>query len=88
MEKREAQISREIKVEFCDRVIPSDLMRYLNCLTKLDIEKIQANETQNGPSSAAEILLQRLERRQDWLRELIKALLNPDIGLVDFGEKN
>lgn len=42
---------------------------------------------QNGPSSAAEILLQRLERRQDWLRELIKALLNPDIGLVDFGEK-
>lgn len=56
-------------------------------MTFVSQEKIQANEKLNGASSAAELLLQRLERRHDWLKDLIKALLNPDIGLVDFGEK-
>ena len=40
MAEREEQISREIKVEFCNRVIPSVIMRYLNCLTKQDIVSI------------------------------------------------
>jgi hypothetical protein len=44
MAKREAQISREIKVEFCNRVIPSVIMRYLNCLTKQDIVSINNTE--------------------------------------------
>lgn len=56
-------------------------------MTFVSQENIQANEKLNGASSAAELLLQRLERRHDWLKDLIKALLNRDIGLVDFGEK-
>lgn len=33
---REDEIANEIKVEFCKRVIPSHMIRYLTCLTVQD----------------------------------------------------
>ncbi|XP_063420481.1 uncharacterized protein LOC134705691 [Mytilus trossulus] len=84
---REEEIANEIKEEFCRRVIPSGITRYLTCMTDQDTEEVQAVEKQRGPIHAAEILLQRLVRRPDWLFHLIRVLLIPDVGLLDFGEK-
>ena len=50
-------------------------------------EKIEAVESRNGPQKAAKELLHRLQRRADWLPDLITALLSPEIGLEDFGKK-
>ncbi|XP_071152986.1 uncharacterized protein [Mytilus edulis] len=84
---REEQLVNEIKEEFCERVIPSGITRYLKCLSIQDTEKVQAVEKQDGITTAAEILLQRLVRRPDWLHDLQRVLLIKDVGLLDFGEK-
>ncbi|CAC5379716.1 unnamed protein product [Mytilus coruscus] len=48
-------------------------------------EEVKSAEKQNGHIYAAEILLQRLIRRPEWLHQLTNVLLNQDVGLLDFG---
>lgn len=44
-------------------------------------------EDNKGPWYGALELITILQRRSDWISDLIKALKNPSVGLVDFGEK-
>lgn len=80
------RVSKELKDTFVKNVEPIELMDHLMCLEEIDEDVVKAQFKENGRTTAAEVLWDRLCGKPGWEKELINALRNPDIKL-DFVAK-
>lgn len=85
-EGKEDWFYEKIHYTFCRNVDPLQLTEYLvkqNCLTVTDLHEIRKMFRLEGRLFSATELLNRLRRRPYWVRNLLKACSQPELGLGD-----
>ena len=60
--------------DFMGEVNPVDLLPYLPCLEQMDKEAIEAKQNNMGPTTANQILVDRLKRRNKGFVQFVRAL--------------
>lgn len=70
----EKKILDERLKDFMGEVIPVELLPYLPCLQKTDKEAIEAKQTNDGPTIANQVLVDRLKRRDKGFQQFVQAL--------------
>ena len=60
--------------DFMGEVNPVDLLPYLPCLEQMDKEAIEAKQNNLGPTTANQILVDRLKRRNKGFVQFVRAL--------------
>lgn len=74
MRPYEKKILEERLKDFMEEVIPGDLLPYLSCLQQTDKEAIEATQSNKGPTTANQTLVDRLKRRDKGFSEFVRAL--------------
>jgi len=60
--------------DFHEELIPVDVLPYLSCLQKVDKEKVEATQRNEGPTRANYDLVDRIKRRHRGFQDFVQAL--------------
>ena len=60
--------------DFHEELIPVDVLPYLSCLQKVDKEKVEATQRNEGPTRANYVLVDRIKRRHRGFQDFVQAL--------------
>ncbi|XP_062851164.1 mitochondrial antiviral-signaling protein [Trichomycterus rosablanca] len=65
---------KKIMGRLCTDVKVREVMPHLDCLTRTDVEEVEAKRDQYGNYNAVSLLLENLRRRENWPDQFINAL--------------